>query len=135
MNLIRPHVSLLVAAANAPLQLPVTFFNTVVPRGGVFRLDYILVAYRRTVEVGVQISPDLNFRLLDTRGVSNVEPAAPFFMVTNPAGAQSVKAAQGFRIEYKPGEVIVMEVTGQIAGPLPATVSITYLGQKGVGVR
>lgn len=135
MNLIRPHVSVLVAAARVPLQLPVMTINTTVPRGAVFRLDYILASYPRTVVAGAQTSRDLIFRLLDSRGVAVNEPAIPFFSVTTPNGGQAVGGVWAWRMEYQPGAVISLEVSGQVTGPVPATVSVTYLGQKGWGRR
>ena len=135
MDYIRPHCFLLVAASRAPLQLPVTFLDVTVPRGAIFRLDYIMVSYPRTVALGAQTSPELTFTLVDTRGVAVNAPDLIFRDVTTPSGGQRVRAAWGVRIEYQPGEVISMKVTGMAAGPVPATVSITYLGQKGWGLR
>lgn len=135
MDLIRPHGFFLVGASRLALQVPFTLLNTVVPRGAVFRLDYILVAYPVTVVAGAQTSPDLNFELLDTRGVSSTNAPLLFKAVTTPSGGTAVRAAWGFRIEYPPGAVISMRITNMAAGPVPATVSVTYLGQKGWGTR
>lgn len=135
MNMIRPHCSIVAAAVRRPLQLPVTYINTVVPRGAIYRLDYILVAYNRTVEVSTQTSPELLFRLLNTRGIAHNNEPIPFRDITTPAGGPRVMMSHAWRIEFPPGAVITMEVTGMAAGPVPATVSVTYLGQKGWGVR
>lgn len=135
MDLLRPHCFMLVAATRAPLQLPVTLLNTVVPRGAVFRLDYIMVAYNRTVEVNTQLSPELLFSLKNSKGVGNNNPDLLFRDVTTPSGGPRVRSAWGWRIEFDPGEVITMEVRGMNAGPVPATVSVTYIGQKGWGRR
>lgn len=135
MDLIRPHCFMLVAAARAPLQVPVTNLNTVVPRGAIFRLDYIMVAYNRTVVEGAQTSPELLFALKNSKGIGNNNPDLLFRDVTTPAGGQRVRTAWGWRIEFEPGEVITLEVRGMDAGPVPATVSVTYIGQKGWGRR
>lgn len=135
MDLIRPHVFALVAAARRPLQIPITMVSVTVPRGSVFRLDYIMVAYNRTVAMGAQTSPELLFTLLDTRGVVSNNPDLIFRDVTTPAGGPTVKAAWGWRVEYPPGAIITMEVRGMDPGPVPAYVSITYIGQKGWGQR
>lgn len=132
---IRPHAYYLAAAARAPLQVPVTFFNTVVPRGSDFRLDYIMAAYNRTAALGVQTSPELEFILHNTRGVDHNFPAIPFNAITTPAGGPEVRAAQGWRIVFPPGAVITLEVRNVAPGPVPAYVSVTYIGQKGWGKR
>lgn len=135
MNMIRPSVFLLAAAVRRPLEIPFTQIDVTVPRGAPFRLDYILVAYSVAVEAGAQITPDLHFELLDSRGVASDNIPVRFRNITTPAGGSTVRAAWGFRIEYPPGAVISMQVTNMIAGPLPPTVSITYLSQKGWGAR
>lgn len=135
MDLIRPHAFFLVAAARVALQVPVTFLNTTVPRGSVFRLDYILVQYPRTVALGAQTSPELNFILHNTRGIVHDDPPVFFGAITTPAGGPRVRAAQGLRIEFPPGAVITLEIRNMAAGPVPATVSVTFLGQKGWGKR
>jgi hypothetical protein len=135
MDMIRPHVFALVAAARAPLQPPVTFLNTRVPTGAAFRLDYILVVYPRTVAAGAQTSPELEFTLHNTRGVLHNDPPLLFRDVTTPAGGSRLRAAWGWRIEFPPGAVITMEIRNIAAGPVPATVSVTYLSQRGWGRR
>lgn len=135
MDLIRPHVFFLVAAVRRALELPFTMLDVTVPRGAVFRLDYILVSYPVTVLAGAQTSPDLRFELTDSRGVAVNDPAIFFKDVTTPAAGARVRAATGFRIEYPPGAVISMRVSNMAVGPVPATVSVTYLGQKGWGPR
>jgi hypothetical protein len=141
MDLIRPHAFALVAAMRRPLQLPFTQISVTVPRGAVWRLDYIIVSYPRTVVAGAQTSPELTFNLVDTRGLTNNDRTRPlaFVDMTTPAGSGTrgprIRAAQGWRIEYQPGEVVTMEVLGMAAGPVPATISVTYLGQKGWGRR
>ena len=137
MDLIRPHCFMLVAACRAPLQIPVTMLNTVVPRGAMFRLDYVMVAYNRTIdeETGAQTSPELSFALKNSKGIAHNNPDLLFRDVTTPAGGTGVRAAWGWRIEFQPGEIITMEVRGMDAGPVPATVSVTYIGQKGWGRR
>lgn len=133
--MIRPHGFFLVAAARAPLTLPVTYFNTVVPRGSLFRLDYILVSYPRVLDgEGDQISGELLFTLHNTRGVVHNMPDLLFRDITTPAGGSTVRAAWGYRIEWPPGAVITMEVRGMLVSG-PEEVSITYLGQKGWGKR
>jgi len=135
MNLIRPHVFALVAAVRAPLQLPRTLLNTMVPMGANFRLDYILVTYPRTVVAGAQTSPELTFTLKNTRGIEHNNPALTFSFITNPAGGPALRAAWAWGIEFPPGAIITMEVSGMNAGPVPATISVTYLSQKGWGRR
>ncbi len=135
MDLIRPHCFMLVGACRAPLQIPVTILNVVVPRGAIFRMDYVMVSYNRTVVDGAQTSPELSFALKNTKGVTNNNPDIRFLDITTPAGGPEVKAAFGWRIEFDPGEVITMEVRGMAVGPVPATISITYIGQKGWGRR
>jgi hypothetical protein len=136
MNLIRPHVFVIGAAVRQAMQVPVMMINATVPRGSTFRLDYILATYPRTVVAGAQTSPDLSFRLLDTKGISHAgETPIRFSDILTPAGGPKLISAQGWRIEYAPGAIITMEVTGQVAGPIPATISVSYLGQKTWGAR
>ena len=133
--MIRPHVSLLVAAVRRPLQLPITYVNVTVPRGSMFRMDYILVAWNRTVVVNTQTSPELRFRLVDAKGVAYTNRSTGFVNVTTPGGGvKGVTASEAWRIEYAPGEIITMEVTN-MTPTLPANISVTYLGQKSWGVR
>lgn len=136
VNLIRPHVFVIGAAVKQAVQVPIMLINATVPRGSAFRLDYILVNYPRTVVAGAQTSPDLSFRLLDTKGISHTgETPIRFLDILTPAGGPKLISAQGWRIEYAPGAIITMEVAGQVAGPIPATISVTYIGQKAWGAR
>lgn len=135
MNLIRPHAFFLVAANNLPLQLPYTQIDTRIPRGAWFRLDYILARYPVTRAAGAQTSPDLDFILMNSNGMEHQDNPVRFGAVTTPAYGDRIRAAWGMRILFKPGEVISMRVTGQVPGPVPATVSVTYIGQMGWGHR
>jgi hypothetical protein len=135
VNLLRPNVFCLVAASRLPLQLPHSIISVTVPRGAVFRMDYILANFPRTVVANAQTSPELRIRLLDSRGVAVNEPVIPFHGFTTPAGGRNVAGVWAWRIEYPPGAVITLEISGQTAGPVPATVSITLLGQRGWGIR
>lgn len=126
---------MLVAANRLPLQVPLTLIDITVPRGAIFRLDYIMVSYARTVALGAQTSPELTFTLSDTRGVNSNERDVFFRNVTTPSGGSTVRAGWAWRIEFQPGEVITMAVRNMLPGPIPATVSITYIGQKGWGRR
>lgn len=135
MNLIRPHAYFLVAAAKAPLQVPNTLLNTLVPFGAVFRLDYVLVNYPRTVVAGAQTSPELSFVLKNTRGIEHSNVPILFNTTSTPSGGATLRKAWGYGIEFPPGAIITMEITGMDAGPVPATISVTYLGQRGWGVR
>lgn len=135
MDLLRPRGFFLVAAANLPLQLPYTQIDTRIPRGAWFRLDYILARYPVTRALGAQTSPDLNFELINSNGVKHQNEPVRFGAVTTPAYGDRIRAAWGMRILFEPGKVIQMRVTGQVPGPLPATVSVTYVGQMGWGRR
>lgn len=133
--LIRPHAFFLVAAANAPLQLPVTQLNTTVPRGAFLRLDYIVVSYPVTVVANAQTSPNLTFRLANTKGIMHNDSFIPFRDVTTPSSGNRVRASWGLGIIWEPGAVITLEVGGMVAGPIPSTISVTYICQKGWGRR
>jgi hypothetical protein len=135
MNMIRPSVFMLAAAVRRALEIPFTQIDVTVPRGAPFRLDYILVSYPVTVVAGAQTSPSLHFELYDSRGLASNNVPIRFRDITTPSQNVGVIAAQGFRIEYPPGAVISMRVTNMLAGPVPATISVTYLSQKGWGVR
>lgn len=131
MPRIRPRPFFLVAANRRALQLPVDYLSITTPRGGTFRLLYLLPAFPRTVLAGAQTSPELRFRVVDTRGVSMVNQPIQMADFTTPAGFSRLRRAQPFWVDYEPGEIITVEVSGQVPGPIPATVSVTLLGQRG----
>ncbi len=133
--LIRPHAFFLVAAANAPLQLPVTYLNTTVPRGAFLRLDYIVVSYPVTVAAGAQTSPNLTFNLANTKGIMHNDAPILFRDISTPASGNRVRASWGLGIVWEPGAVITLEVRDMVAGPVPSTISVTYICQKGWGRR
>lgn len=134
MNLF-PTVFALVAANMKPLQVPITWLSIQVPRGSVFRLDNVLIEYNRTVVEGVQSSPELQFEIFDSRGLALENGPVFAQMITGPAGGKNVGASWYWGVEYQPGEVISARITNMAAGPVPATISVTYLGQKGPGKR
>lgn len=134
-TLMRPRTHILVAAARAPLVLPVTPISVDTPVGSDFRLDYILASYNRTVVAGAQTSPDLLFMLFDSRGVAMTNQPVKFEDVLTKAGAPRIWGVSRIGHVYPPRSVIRMEVTGMNAGPVPADISITYLGVKDWGRR
>src|SRR5690606_42118435 len=71
----------------------------------------------------------------NSNGVKHQNAPLRFGAVTTPAYGDRIRAAWGMRILFEPGKVIQMRVTGQVAGPVPATVSITFIGQMGWGRR
>ncbi len=138
MNLIRPHTYFLVAANKVNPPRPVAIFNTKVPNGSEFRLDYILVSY--PVEVGTDPPGDLSGALAFTFGITdglayNNLPIQ-FRDMTTPAAGSTLRASWGLRIEVPPNAYLTMEVR-QVGGlsNLVQWVSITYLGKKGWGRR
>jgi len=135
VDLYRPRVYLLAAATKTPLQVPVMTLNTKVPFGANFRLDYIAVWYPQSAIAGVRVSPDLTFTLLNTRGTAHTAPPIAFQDMTTPAGGDKLRRPQGLRIDFPPGAFITLQITGMNAGPVPAVVSVTYIGQLGWAQR
>jgi hypothetical protein len=136
--IIRPHVYFLVAAAKAPLQAPVTILNTKVPTGAPFRLDFMLVQYPLdlTGEGGdVQDSPNIQFTLLNTRGIAHNNVPVNFPLVTNPGPRSTLRASWYLGIEWPANAYITLQVSKVGLGPDPARISVTYLSQKGWGER
>lgn len=129
--MIRPRTFAIAAAVRRALQLPVMYVQTTMPRGSDYSLDYVLVSFPRTVVAGAQTSPELLFRLLQTRGIAHNNNPIPFTDVTNPGGFSRLRKVLPLGIVLPPGAIVTMEVTGMAAGPVPATISITYLGRKG----
>lgn len=139
MDLIRPHTYFLVAAAKAGLPLPYATFNTKVPNGSLFRLDYILVAYNVQVDVEdptIQTSADLMFTLSLTDGMRYDNLPIMFQDMTTPAGGNRLRKAWGFRMEIPPNAILTMDVRHAPGGSTRSDwVSITYLGKKTWGRR
>lgn len=130
MVLLAPRPFLL-GGAFVPLQLPIHNFLAVVPVGTNWRLMFLLVDYGRTIAAGAQTSPDLSYRLYDADGRAyHVDPAL-LPQVTSPAGAFGVDATSPLCLDYPGGTVVRVEITGQVAGPVPATISITLYGIRG----
>ncbi len=130
----RERLYLIGAAVNQALQLPVMPINVQIPAGAKYRLDYILMSYKRTDTAGAQVTPDLSYNLFDSRGVAMNSAPLPAILVASPAGwntkGASLKALPRWGIVYEPLTVIKMEILGQVAGPLPGTVSITFVGMR-----
>lgn len=142
---IRPY--LISAAVKKPLQIPVARIGVDVPPGARFRLDYIFIVYPVTINtedgLTTQASPNLFFELFDSRGVSLTNRPVPIVFLTPggvdgqggagvspiPHGA-SVRGLPRWGVEYDPLANIRMEITGMNAGPVPAWISITYLGMR-----
>ncbi len=128
---VRPY--LIGAAVKAALQLPITYLNATVPPGSPFRLDYVMVSYFRTGS-NPQTSPDLFYQLYDSRGVAMSPAPMSCALVSSPGGngakGASVKALPKWGILYEPLSVIRIEITGMDAGPVPATVSVTFMGMR-----
>lgn len=118
-----------------PLQLPMTPISVTVPRGTVFRLDHVFVNYPRTVVGSTQTSPELLFVLKDSRNLEQGNVRLSMVDITTPSGGQAVAVSQSLGILYGSGEQLALEVYGMAAGPVPATVSVTYLGVQGWGRR
>jgi len=137
MLTLRPRAFLISAASKKDLVAPITHLNTKVPFGASFRLDYVTVWWPQvTAAAGAQTtSPDLKFVLLSTRGVSYMNPELPVVNFTTPAWGQKVRRPQPLRIEYPPGGFISLDIHNISAGPVPAMVSVTYIGMMGWGRR
>lgn len=138
MDLIRPHTYFLVAAARADMPLPYATFNTKVPNGSQFRLDYILVAYdvkTDSEDPDEQSSGDLLFTLSLTDGMRYNNLPIMFQDMTTPAGGKRLRKAWGFRMEIPPNAVLTMEVRYPLAPERASWISITYLGKKAWGRR
>lgn len=129
---VRPY--LLAMAVKKPLQLPVMPLHVTVPAGAKFRLDYIMFAFPVTVVARVQSSPQLFYQLYDSRGLALNKNPIPIGLESSPGGVSkggaSVKALVKWGIEYEPLATISILITGQTAGPVPATVSVTLVGMR-----
>lgn len=121
----------LLGEANLALTEANQTFTRSVPVGAWWRLKFILVNYPRTVVAGAQTTPDLLFRLYDADGRAfHVDPAL-FPQVTSPAGNPGLNATNPLNIDYPGGTLVRLEITGQIIGTGPATISITLYGFRG----
>lgn len=130
MVIIAPRPFLL-GVANLSLTIARQTFAQSVPVGAWWRLKYVLVDYPRTVVAGAQTTPDLLFRAFDADGRAfHVDPVL-FPQVTSPAGAPGLDATNPINIDYPGGTSVRLEITGQIIGTGPATVSITLYGLRG----
>ncbi len=130
----RERLYLIGAAVKQPLQLPVMQINSQIPSGARYRLDYIMISYQLTEEDGSRLTPELSYNLFDSRGFAMTNTPVPAILVSSPAGhgvsGPTVRALPRWGIVYEALSVIRMDLTGQVAGPLPATVSITFIGVR-----
>jgi hypothetical protein len=130
MVLIPPRPFLL-GRAFIPLVNAVEYFMQAIPYGASWRFMFLLVDYPVLVEDTTQLTPHLRFRGYDADGRSfHVEPVF-FRMVTTPSGAGFLDATNSIGIDYPGGSSIKIEITGQIPGTGPATVSLTPYGLRG----
>lgn len=108
----------------------IEYINRTIPVGADFRLQYLLIDYKRTVVAGAQTSKDLNYKLYDADGrtfqINPILGAA----VTSPAGATGLNGTSPINIDYPGGSSLKLEITGQTGG-LPAVVSVTFAGLRG----
>lgn len=133
--MLRPHCFFIAAVVKKAVQIPVMYISTTLPRGSTFRLDYILVSYTRITQENIQVSPELSLRFLETAGIAHNNQPIPFRDFTTPGGGsgKAIHAAWSWRVEFPPGAIITMEVTGQNGNP--TNISMTYLGVKSWGKR
>lgn len=137
MDLIRPHTFFLVAASRAPILIPVTTFNTKVPNGAAFRLDYVLVKWSHAVDAeDPNIPTQVIFNLAMTDGLRYNNVPIAFSDVTTPAAGDKLRTSHGLRIEIPPNAYLTMEVRlSSYVAVVQPNVSITYLGKKSWGRR
>lgn len=129
--ILRPRPFPIVAARVKALQVPRDLISVEVPTGPDWVLWYIAVNYPRTVVANAQTSPNLSFELFDSEGRALTEQPIPFADVTTPAGQPRYGQVNPWYVWYPAKSVISMVVTGQTAGPVPANISITYIGYRG----
>lgn len=121
----------LLGVANFTLTNAREWFVRTIPSGAPWRFLYLLVNYRRTVEVVTQLTPDLFYRLYDADGRAfHVDPVL-LPQTTTPAGGVDLDATNPINISYPGGSNIKMEILGQIPGVGPATISIALFGIRG----
>ncbi len=142
---VRPRPFFLVAAMRKPLQIPVTQIYVQAPAGAKFRIDYMFITYpRRLFDDPIsQPDPNLSFQLYDSAGRGMTAVPSDINTVLTPGGTDlslggtggpyakgGVRGMPGWGLEYDPLAVIRVDITGMSAGPLPAHISITYLGMR-----
>ncbi len=108
----------------------IEYINRSIPVGADFRLQYLLVDFKRTVVAGAQTSPELNFKLYDADGRTFQINPVRACMVTSPAGAAGLNGTSPINIDYPGGSSLKLEVTGQTGG-LPGVISVTFAGLRG----
>ena len=127
---ILPPRPFLIGVANLALTANRQYFTRTVPVGAYWRLKYLLVDYPRTVVAGAQTTPDLFYQLYDADGRAFHVLPALLPQITTPSGGP-LNATNPINIDYPGGSSVKLEITGQIVGTGPATMSITLYGIRG----